>query len=181
MRRAVEVEAWGRLKRARSGDESRQIDLPGGVHVDLANPCVVIGGRNGAGKSRLLRELALSLGDEALLADLHHLCEQALIMLRSRDELNEMLEEFDAVEPNAERLDDLRRVVGRDYDGVDWYSLELEPPDPVVAERFKWSGDQPLVPYFRSEFCGITYSAPEMGLGEFSVHFLFWVLDSTER
>jgi hypothetical protein len=88
-----------------------------------------------------------------------------------------MVDEYDELGPNADRLDDLRRVVGRDYTTVEWYALEIEPSDQAIAQRFQWSGDQPLVPYFRVGYRGLNYSSRDMGLGEFSVHFLFWILE----
>lgn len=99
------------------------------------------------------------------------------MILRSRDDLDAMIEEYDDLGPSVDRLNDLKRVVGRDYDSVDWYALEIEPSERMIADRFRWSGDQPLVPYFRARYRGLDYSARDMGLGEFSVHFLFWILE----
>lgn len=177
MRRAAEDQVWTRLKASCAGQPARPFPVGDGSTLDLAAPCIVVGGRNGAGKSRLLRQLSASLDGAGLLLDLHHLCEQALMVLRSREDFNDMVEEYEDLGPTAERLDDLRRVVGRDYDLVEWFALEVEPSDQSVAERFRWSGDQPLVPYFRVEYRGLHYTSRDMGLGEFSVHFLFWILE----
>ena len=177
MRQAAEDRVWSQLKASRSSESARPFPVGAGATLDLAAPCIVVGGRNGTGKSRLLRQISDTLGDQALLLDLHHLCEQALIILRSRDDLDAMVEEYDDLGPNADRLDDLRRVVGRDYSAVEWYALEIEPSDQLIAQRFSWSRDQPLVPYFRADYRGLSYSSRDMGLGEFSVHFLFWILE----
>ncbi|MBL7257237.1 ATP-dependent nuclease [Paractinoplanes lichenicola] len=177
MRRAAENRIWSGLKRTYANQPTRPFQVGTGSAIDLSHPCIVIGGRNGAGKSRLLRQISDELGDDALLLDLHHLCEQALIILRSRHDLDAMVEEYDDLGPNAERFDDLKRVVGREYTAIEWYALEIEPSDQEIAQRFHWSGDQPLVPYFRVEYRGLRYSSRDMGLGEFSVHFLFWILE----
>jgi energy-coupling factor transporter ATP-binding protein EcfA2 len=177
LRRAEEELLWGKLIQSRTSTPARPIDLGPGLSLDLSMPCIVIGGRNGSGKSRLLRSLATVLDDKGLFIDLHHLCEQALIILRSRDDFDEMSEEFDEVGPSDDRFDDVRRVVGRDYDSIQWYALEVEPSDEIVARRFRWSGEQSLLPYFRAQYRGHTYTSRDMGLGEFSVHFLFWILE----
>ena len=148
-----------------------------GAYLDLGTPCTVLGGRNGAGKSRLLRRLDAHLGEKALLIDLHHLSEQALILLRSRDDFEAMSEEVDSLGPSGDRLTDLEKIVGRKYDELEWFALEVEPDDEVIAKRFSWVGDQPVIPYFRASYRGHEYTSREMGLGEFSVHFLFWILD----
>lgn len=145
--------------------------------VDLSEPCVVIGGRNGAGKSRILRAIQGELDGAGLLLNMHQLVEQALMVLRSRDDLEAMREEYDSLGPDAERLDDLKRVVARDYEGIEWFGLEIEPDDTEIAERFRWTGDQAIFPYVVARYRSREYSALNMGLGEFSVHFLFWILE----
>ncbi|MET3511495.1 hypothetical protein [Plantibacter flavus] len=137
----------------------------------------MIGGRNGSGKTRVLRKTAAQLGDRGLFIDLHYLCEQAMIVLRSRDDIDDMTNEFDADGPDTDRQDDLRRIVGRRYETVEWFSLEIEPNEEPVAERFKWAGTQPLVPYFRATYKSRDFSSLEMGLGEYSMHMLFWILE----
>ncbi|MFJ2081316.1 ATP-dependent nuclease [Micromonospora chokoriensis] len=176
MRRSAEDRIWAKLKSSHSNPAARPL-IAGGALLDLSTPCIVVGGKNGAGKSRLLRQISDELGDGALLLDLHHLCEQALMILRSRDDLDAMVDEYDELGPSADRLADLTRVVGREYAAVEWYALEIEPSDQAIAQRFKWSGDQPLVPYFRVGYRGLNYSSRDMGMGEFSVHFLFWILE----
>lgn len=177
MRQAAEDTQWSKLHAARVGAPSRVIELDGLPAVDLGIPCTVVGGRNGAGKSRLLRAIAQNLGPSGLLIDLHHLTEHALMVLRSREDFDDMAEEFGAVGPDEDRLNDVRRIVGREYEDVEWYALELEPADEAVAQRFRWSGEQSLVPYFRATYRGNAYTSRDMGLGEFGVHFVLWILD----
>ncbi|OII21324.1 hypothetical protein BIV04_11440 [Frigoribacterium sp. MCBA15_019] len=117
------------------------------------------------------------MGEEALYLDLHHLCEQALIVLRSREDFSDMINEVDPVGPNEQRKEDTERVVARNYDAIRWFSFEVEPNDGKVAERFRWGGSTSLIPYFEVEHKGTTFSSRDMGLGEFSIHFLFWVLE----
>ncbi|WP_243057818.1 hypothetical protein [Nocardioides sp. SR21] len=177
MRAAKEAAVWGSLIKARAEAGSEPFEVGSGTTIDLARPCTVLGGRNGAGKSRLLRKLEAHLGDRALLVDLHHLTEQALILYRSRDDFDAMTDEVDPLGPSDDRLKDIQKIVGRSYDSIDWFSLEIEPDDPEVADRFRWLGDQSLIPYFRATYRGHSYTSKDMGLGEFSVHFLFWVLE----
>lgn len=177
VRAAEESAVWGKLQKARERAAADLFEVGNGTSIDLAKPCTVLGGRNGAGKSRLLRRLEQHLGDGAVLVDLHHLVEQALILLRSRDDFDAMAEEVDPLGPSEERLNDLQKIVGRVYDDLAWFALEVDPDDERVAKRFSWTGEQPLIPYFRATYRSQTYTSKEMGLGEFSVHFLFWILE----
>lgn len=175
MRRVEEEKVWGSLKKSRRGAPSPvTVD---NVTLDVSSPCIVLGGRNGAGKSRFLRALQAQLGEGALYIDLHHLCEQALIVLRSRDDFHEMKDEFDVLGPDDERRGDVERIIGREYESIDWYALEIEPSDSGAADRFRWGGEQPLLPFFSAQYRGLEYTSRDMGLGEFSVHFLFWILE----
>lgn len=177
MRRAAEARLWDKLRKMRGDEEATPFDVGDGTTVNLAAPCTILSGRNGAGKSRLLRAVAESLDERALYLDLNHLCEQALIVIRSRVDIEAMTEEVDELGTSTQAQEDLQRVVGRNYQDIQWYALDLEPADPAVADRFRWGGDQALVPYFRVSYRGVSYTAKEMGLGEFSVHFLFWILE----
>lgn len=176
MRVAEEKSIWRRLKNQQTGVPSSPASYDA-VTLDHGLPCIVLGGRNGVGKSRLLRRVGQELGDKALFLDLHYLCEQALIVLRSRTDFGDMKDEVDPVGPDSERLNDVQRVIGRKYTNVDWYALEVDPSDERAAERFRWGGEQALLPYFELEYGGVSYTAKDMGLGEFSVHFLFWILE----
>lgn len=102
------------------------------------------------------------------------------MVLRTLHDVEEMKQELGRVGPDHSRIDDVRRVVGRDYDSVDWFALDIGPEDDEIAAKFRWGGDDgdsPLTPYFTVEYAGIEYGALDMGLGEFSVHFLFWILE----
>lgn len=178
MRQAKEEATWEALRKSRAGRAAEIVDADG-IEIDLSNPCLVIAGRNGTGKSRLLRSLSQHLEEKAVLVDLHALCEKALDVLRSRDDLKEMKNEYERFGPDPERRSDIERIVGRDYADVDWFALELESTDPELENRFRWIGDEEpsLVPYFEASYRGIDYAAQDMGLGEFSVHFLFWIIE----
>ena len=176
MRRVEEEGAWHAIRSKRQALPASPLSI-GRVELNKATPCLVIGGRHGAGKSRLLRSLGKELAGDGLIIDLHHLCEQALIVLRSRDDFDAMKEEFGPSGPDDDRRNDVERIVGREYESVAWYALEVEPSDPEVAERFRWGGEQALIPYFEVTSRGRDYTSREMGLGEFAVHFLFWILE----
>ncbi|WIM71001.1 ATP-dependent nuclease [Corynebacterium suedekumii] len=176
MRRAAEQDVWRALHKSQQQQTSKPVAF-GKVNFDISVPCTVIGGRNGAGKTRLLKYIEDHLGDNGLLLNLHFLCEQALIVLRSRDDFSEMTQEFEVLGPDKDRQDDVQRIIGREYERIEWYALEVEPSDKTVAERFCWGGEQPLLPYFEVQSHGVRYSSESMGLGEFSVHMLFWILE----
>lgn len=176
MRRAEEERFWSELKKSRAAVAASQVSF-GEITVDLSTPCLVVGGRNGAGKSRLLRAIATHLGESALFLDLHFLCEQALIISRSRTDFDDMASEYEAFGPGEPRKNDLERVIGREYEEVDWYAFEVEPSDAGTAARFRWGGEQALTPYFKVKHRGVDYASTEMGLGEYSIHLLFWILE----
>lgn len=180
MRRAKEVLVWRELQREHANATPSPFAISTSKSIDLARPCTILGGRNGSGKSRLLKSIAASLGGDAVYLDLHHLCEQALTVLRSVKGLDEMKDELGVIGPDDRRLDDVRRIVGRDYESVDWYALDVGPEGEEIAAKFRWDGeedDDPLTPYFIVSYGGIEYNALDMGLGEFSVHFLLWILE----
>jgi len=179
MREAKERDAWASLKKSYATSSTTPYAV-GNSAIDLAAGCTVISGKNGTGKSRLLRSIRAAHEDSTVLLDIHHLSQQALAILRSRTDLGEMVEEFDSLGPDNDRLDDVQRVVGRKYESVEWYALEMAPPDADIAATFRWAGnedDEPLVPFFRVQYRSRTYTSKDMGLGEFSMHFLFWILE----
>lgn len=176
MRRVDERKAWHSHKAKFRTDPSNLFEFEA-CEIDLSSSCLVIGGRNGTGKTRLLRAIAEELDDRRLFLDLHLLCEQVLDVLRSREDFGEMTTEFEVLGPSEARREDLQRVIGREYEKIEWYAFEVEPDDDAVAARFRWDSDESLVPYFVAEHRGVSYSAREMGLGEFSIHLLFWILD----
>lgn len=179
MREIKEREFWNSLKKSYA-NEATNLFVIGKASLNLAAGCTVISGRNGTGKSRLLRDIHAAHPDSTVLLDMHHLCEQALAVLRSRTDLEEMAKEFDSLGPDDGRIDDIQRVVGRKYESVDWYALEIAPNESDVADQFRWAGDEddePLVPFFQVRYRSRTYTSKDMGLGEFSTHFLFWIID----
>lgn len=177
MRRAEFERSIEKLVKQHSGKKPDVRSLPPGVDIDLAKPCVVLGGRNGVGKSRLLRSIAEQDHTNGIYIDLHLLAEHALASLRSRTDIDAMREEYTPPDLSTDTRSAVSLIVGREYASINWYSFELEPPDALVASRFKWGGEQSLVPYFVVEHRGLTYDALDMGLGEFCVHFLFWIID----
>lgn len=176
MRDVEEREIWARLLKARAHTEPQPFMFEAGS-IDLSRPCTILGGRNGAGKTRALKAIAKAMGDEGVFLNLHHLIEQAHILYRSRDDLDEIADEAGSWTPTEDRTEDIQKIIGRAYDSVEWSELDLVPSEDEVAEVFKWRRDQAVVPYFRVTHLGRTYTSPDMGLGEFSVHFLFWILE----
>lgn len=176
MRLRAEREVWPRAIRQRQSSPVAPFTLPSGKNLELSRPCTVLAGLNGAGKTRALHLLAASAPDSSLLIQLHELCEHARASLRSRIDIADMEEEAGPIEVDERTVQHLGRIIGRDYEYVEWYSLEFEPNEDY-RETFRWPGDQILVPHFKVKHGGIEYSSLEMGLGEFSIHLLFWVFE----
>ena len=158
------------------------VDCSDGTKLDLGSTCTVLGGRNGAGKSRLLRRIRDEAPAQTVYINLHALAEQALGVVGARTDATEMFDEFESVLLSGDSLEDVSRIVGRDYETVEWFSLDVLPGESAVASEFKWGeqGDQedePVIPYFRVQYRERTYGSPDMGAGEHSVHVLFWVLE----
>jgi energy-coupling factor transporter ATP-binding protein EcfA2 len=176
MREAAEREAWARLARASNRRGDRKLTLAMGVELDLSRGCTVVAGRNGAGKSQLLAAAEEALADKGILIQLHQLCERIRAVHASRSDIAEMEEETGPLTLNADVVGHVRRIVGREYDTIQWFALDLAPSGQDDG-TFLWGGDQSLVPHFRATYKGIEYSTLDMGLGELSVHVLFWVLE----
>jgi energy-coupling factor transporter ATP-binding protein EcfA2 len=173
VRRAEEGKAWVALNAQKNWpDVVGSKDLP----IALTDRCVVLGGRNGSGKSRMLRELASALGSRAMYIDLHYLTQYVLQASRRDDPLEEMLDEYDPVELADARLADVSRIVGRDYDDVEWFGLDIDTGLAVDDPHMDWLSDE-VFPYFRMKFRGVQYASNDMGLGELGVHLLFWYLE----
>lgn len=60
MREAAEAGVWGELQKRFRSIASEPVSAAG-VLIDVALPCTILGGRNGAGKSRVLRALNAEL------------------------------------------------------------------------------------------------------------------------
>src|SRR5271165_4853815 len=175
MREVAEREAWTRLAKASGARGDRALN-PMGVELDLTRGCTVVAGRNGSGKSRLLAAAKAELADRGLLIQLHQICERIRDIHASRNDIPEMEEETGLLSVDPTVLDHIYRVVGREYEEIQWFALDLEPSD-EGDKTFLWSGDQFLVPHFRVTYNGIEYTTLQMGLGELSVQVLFWVLE----
>jgi energy-coupling factor transporter ATP-binding protein EcfA2 len=176
MREAAEREAWARLSEASRRRGDRKLSLSMGVELELSRGCTVVAGRNGAGKSRLLTAAEVELADKGILIQLHQLCERIRAVHASRNDIPEMEEETGPLTLNADVVSHVRRIVGREYDDIQWFALDLAPSDEDDG-TFLWASDQSLVPHFRATYKGLEYSTLDMGLGELSVHVLFWVLE----
>jgi energy-coupling factor transporter ATP-binding protein EcfA2 len=147
-----------------------------GVELDLSRGCTVVAGRNGAGKSRLLASAKAELADKGVLIQLHEICERVRAIHASRNDIPGMEEETGPLTLNADVVGHVYRIVGREYEDIQWFALDLEPGD-ESGSTFFWNGDQSFVPHFRAKYRGIEYTTLDMGLGELSVHVLFWVLE----
>jgi hypothetical protein len=177
MRRSKFENSWAALERAHASNEPDVQILANGISVDLSQPCLVLGGRNGAGKTRVLRAIADLDKVDGVLIDLYHLAEQALIILRSRVDFDVMVEEYTPLSLHEDITTAVSQVIGREYEFLEWYSFDVEPSDPDIARRFCWRGEQSLIPYFKVSRQGVEYTSRDMGLGEFCVHFLFWIFE----
>lgn len=176
MRAIAEREVWAKLTRERRDRESVEVIIDStGIPLTLPGPCTIFAGLNGAGKTRALRSFSESLGDKAVLIRLHELCEHARANLRSRTDIADMEDETGSSTLDATMLNHLSRIIGRDYEFVEWYALDFEPSSDYRSS-FNWPDAQVTVPHFRVKHRGIEYSSLEMGLGEFSVHLLFWIM-----
>ena len=176
MREVEERAAWKKLARSAANRGERVVDTSVGIDLDLSRGCTVVAGRNGTGKSQLLRAAKDALGDRAVLIELHQLCESVRAVHASRIDIADMESEDGSLPVDDEIVSHLARIVGRDYDKIEWYALDIEPSDGELSQ-FLWSGDQSLVPHFRACYRNVEYSTLNMGLGELSVHILFWILE----
>ena len=180
MRQAEEATVWSALAKKFANLEPEVITAEG-VDFDVSRLCTVLGGRNGTGKSRVLHSLKAELGDRAILIDLHAICEQALNVLRTQGDIEDLKEEAGLMQLPAQRIEDVERIVGRKYERVEWYGLDVVPGDALVADRFKWGTDQTVIPYFEATYRSVAYDSLSMGLGELSTHLLFWILQQYEQ
>ena len=176
MKEVEEREAWRKLRasHATSVDLSRTIEVSPDQVLHLNERCVVLAGFNGAGKSVTLQRVSAAIGDVGVVIRLHEVCEGIRSVLRSRTDISEMESEVGSLVIDDNLKASLARVVGREYSSIDWFDLELEPAEGLL--EWPARGDHSLIPHFRVQHDGISYGSLEMGLGEFSVHVLLWVL-----
>src|ERR1700722_7564250 len=176
MREAAERAAWENLAKKYSRRGERKLTLPLGLELDLSRGCTVVAGKNGTGKSRLLAAAAKELGDKGVLIQLHQLCEMIRDVHTERGDIADMEEETAQLTLTPEIIGHVNRIVGREYEEIQWYALDITPRNDPEG-RFFWGGDQSLVPHFHAKYKGLSYSTLDMGLGELSVHVLFWILE----
>ena len=86
-----------------------------------------------------------------------------LHLLRHDASLSDLWEGVSPRKLNAEELSNLSSLVGRTYDAAEIYEIE----------DYR---NHKVVPYFRVTSHGVTYGAEDMGLGELSLLFFFWLL-----
>jgi hypothetical protein len=178
MREVAERKAWAKLANATHTRARPALTLPGGIALDLSRGCTVVAGRNGAGKSQILAAAKDELGNNGILIQLHRLCEKIRDIHASRNDIAEMEEETGPLALSGDALGHVRRIVGREYEDIQWFALDLAASEASEQDgTFLWGGDQYLVPHFRTKYRGVEYSTLHMGLGELSVHVLFWVLE----
>lgn len=178
MRAAEEREAWRKLKKRNLPTPDLPVSVLLGAATDaleIDQDCLVLAGLNGAGKTQALDAAAAALGDSATHIRLHEDCEQVRSILSTRDDLADLADETGPLTLDPDMAAALRRIIGRDYDTIEWYALELVTSD---DEPQGWPDPDGtfLVPYFQVIHDGHPYSSLQMGLGEFSVHLLFWRL-----
>ncbi|MBD8217451.1 hypothetical protein IFU40_02255 [Microbacterium sp. CFBP 13617] len=94
--------------------------------------------------------------------------------------MDDLKDEVQAMPLTDAQVEAVQSIVNRDYDRFEWYGLDIVPGDDLVADRFSWGADQPTVPYFEASYRGVDYDSTTMGLGELSVHLLFWILQQYE-
>lgn len=87
-----------------------------------------------------------------------------LHLLRHDSALTDLWEGVSPRKLNAEELADVSSMVGRHYDLIEIFE---------VADYAKHE----VVPYFRATTAGSIYGAENMGLGELSILFLYWMLN----
>lgn len=175
MRQAAEERVWRRLQKRRGTEAVRKVTLESGQDLEVTAAGMIVGGLNGSGKTRLLTTIDATQSNTLLLR-LHELCEVVRKALASPHDLGELIEEVGPLDLDATVVSHVERVIGRDYDSVNWYALQFD-PDPDYIQRFSWDGEEVIVPYFAVSHDGTDYSSLEMGLGELSVHLLFWIID----
>ncbi len=136
--------------------------------VTLPSPLTVVSGLNGAGKTRLLRELAIASSGRVVA--LHQLLSYLQRDLALRDDIGELLEESGAKVLDGFLLQSVTDLVRRDYEEVRWYSVD------IVDSPFRDIVGDDVVPAFVVRHQGATYDFRTMGLGELSAHVLMWLL-----
>lgn len=86
-----------------------------------------------------------------------------LHILRHDTSLSDLWEGVDPKRLKASEIEDISALVGRTYSSVEFFEIA----------DYK---EHEVVPYFRVTCNGSTYGAEEMGLGELSLMFFYWML-----
>ena len=151
MRERAEAYAWQMLE----SSGSQTIVLPRSYHLNESNSitldrrCQLIAGLNGSGKTQALHRISEGAGDSGCLVRVHEIVEHVRATLKSRDDIEEMEEEVGSMSVESDLVASIGRVIGRDYDSVEWFGLELEGTQSGFSE-WPWStSEQFLVPHFR--------------------------------
>ncbi len=91
---------------------------------------------------------------------------QMVEAISSVKDLLGLLSAYDPFELESEQLDAISYLVGAVYDSVQTFEVE---------DGIGRSGN--TIPYFRVRKNGVTYGSEHMGLGEYSLFFLYWFFD----
>jgi hypothetical protein len=137
--------------------------------LELRSLVTVISGLNGVGKTRLLRLAADAIGEDARLISVHNLCIWLQTELATRADLKDLVDEAGALPIDKEAIAAVKAIVGRDYDDISWYALDIA--DSPFADIV---GDD-VVPFFEVTDGPVHYQSSQMGLGELAAHVLLWI------
>ncbi|MEV6811094.1 hypothetical protein [Micromonospora sp. NPDC051296] len=137
--------------------------------VELPTPLTLIFGLNGVGKTRLLGQIAASMGG-AKLVSLHNLVNYLHTAFGIRTDVAEFIEETSPLSISNEHLSAVRDLVRRDYEEIRWYAV------PIMDSPFRELVGDDVVPIFVVRHGGVEYDFRTMGLGELSAHLLAWLL-----
>lgn len=96
-----------------------------------------------------------------IVKDVPHITET----IKSTQNLSEILDSLDPKSYNPKELELASYLVGSDYSEIQQFEIEE-----LYAEA--------IIPYFIVTKNGVTYGSENMGLGEYSIFFLHWLLSS---
>lgn len=88
-----------------------------------------------------------------------------IIKFLSQDNLQELLEQYDASTLEKEDVDELNYIVGKSYDKIELINIEDE--------------EGKAIPYFIVESYGVKYDTLNMGLGEHWLFYIWWMIYRT--
>jgi len=153
-------------------------------------------GGNGAGKTRVLNELYRGIkdGDESLTLRIEngkkngHKIENIVYFdMHSSGEIKDFLstheiqtlldEELEKRSLSQENIAKLSHMVGRNYCEIEVYEI----PEENINDNLKDLIKIKCFPYFRVKFNDIIYETPKMGMGEYALFYLFYLLENLEE